>query len=331
MGSAAARVSAFDPVSVVFAGVEPRSGPELLLVVGQPGSGATRLVPTLVDGETNMGAVAAEDFAAFHPSFLELTSRQPFEAPGVMAPQVAEWIGRTLDHARETRRSLLFQTSVTTSAPMLATAEQFRDAGFSVRVVVVAERRHESMLATASRYLNARRLRLPARFTDKAAHDRGWAGTRLLAREAETASAVDRLTVLDRTGAALFDVSRPGEFTGAAATVEAVDTAPVTVLEGARWFGELRAITDFARRSRELAPPLAEVLLELHQRALTDVFPKMPVAQESSFVAVQEERLRGEIRWLQTELGTAPKSPAPTPEPSGPVATPTRSPGGPSL
>ncbi len=300
-------------------------------MVGQPGSGATRLVSTLMDGERNVGAVAAEDFAAFHPSFLEVTSRRPFEAPGVMAPQVAEWIGRTLDHARETRRSLLFQTSVTTPAPVIATAEQFREAGFSTRIVVVAERRHESLLATASRYLNARRLRLPTRFTDQATHDRGWTGTRLLAHEAETATALDRLTVLDGTGAALFDASRPGKFTGAAAVVEAVDTAPVTVLEGARWFGELRAVTDFARRSRELAPPLAEVLRELHQQALTDVLPKMPVPRESSFVAVQEERLRSEIRWLQTEFGTAPQPPAPTPQPSGPVATPTRSPGGPSL
>jgi hypothetical protein len=331
MGSAVARVSAVDPVSVVFAGVEPRSDPELLLVVGQPGSGATRLVPTFVNGETNMGAVTAEDFAAFHPSFLELTSRRPFDAPGVMAPQVAEWIGRTLDHARETRRSLLFQTSITTPAPVLALAKQFRDAGFSTRIVVVAERRHESLLASASRYLNARRLRLPARFTDQAAHDRGWAGTRLLAREAETAAAVDRLTVLDRDGAALFDTSRPREFTGAAAAVEAVDTAPVTVLEGARWFGELRAVTDFARRSRELTPPLAEVLLELHQQALADVLPKMPVPPESSFVAVQEDRLRGEILSLQSQLGAATPSPALTAQPSGPVVGPTRSPGGPTL
>lgn len=163
-----------DPLSLLFAGVEPSPNPELVFVIGQPGSGANRLTHTIVaEHSPNISTVVVDSLAAFHPDFLEVATRRPLEAPATFTPQVADWIGRTLDHARDTKRSLLVNTSLNSSAPALATAQNFEEAGFSTRIVVVATPRHESLLAAASRYLNARRLRLPARFTDRDAHTRG--------------------------------------------------------------------------------------------------------------------------------------------------------------
>ena len=137
---------------------------------------------------------------------------------------------------------------------------------------------------------------------------------------------MDRLTILSPTGETLFDARRADGFAGATAALEAAQNAPVSVMEGARWFGELRAITDFARRSRELAPPLTEVLVELHQLALTDVLPSMPVPRQSSFAVEQENRLTAEILSLRRELPAVPSVAAPV-EPSGPVVLPAPSTG----
>jgi hypothetical protein len=319
-----------DPIPLIFAGVDPAIEPEFVVLVGQPGSGTSRFAHHVAVDRTAVASVAAENFAAFHPDFLELTRRRPFEASAAMAPQVAEWISRTLDHARETRRSLLFETSVSNPGPALATADAFARAGFSTRLVVVAAQRSASLLATASRYLNARRLRLPARFTDRETHNRGWLGAQALVREAEATPSVDRLTILRRDGAVVFDERRDDGFDGATTAMDAAQTAPVSVLQGARWFGELRAVTDYARHSRELAPPLAEVLAELHQLGLSDVLLRMPVPQQSSFAVEQEARLLAELVALRREFARKPQQ-VPTVAPSGPVVAPVPSPGGPSL
>ncbi len=323
-------MTALDPIPVIFDGVTPSASPELVLLVGQPGAGSARLAHEIAaDTAGTLASVAAENFAAFHPDFLELTRRRPFEASARMSPQVAGWIGETLDHARATERSLLFETSVNNPAPALATAAAFSEAAFRTRLVIVAVRRSESLLATASRYLNARRLRLPARFTDRDTHNRGWIGLQALAREAEATAAVGRLTVVSHDGATLFDAALDDGFAGATAALEVVYNAPVSVLEGARWFGELRAITDFARRSREMAPPVAEVLGELHRLGLSDVLPSMPVPRNSTFAIDQEARLSSELFALRRESTVVSQEPAVVP--SGPVVAPAPSHGGPSL
>lgn len=324
-------MTALDPIPVIFDGVVPSTSPEFVLLVGQPGAGTSRLAHEIAaDSAGTLASVATENFSAFHPDFLELTRRRPFEASALMSPQVAGWIGETLDHARTTERSLLFETSVNNPAPALATAVAFSEAGFRARLVIVAVRRSESLLATASRYLNARRLRLPARFTDRDSHNRGWIGVQALAREAEATAAVGRLTVVSHDGAHLFDAIRDDGFAGATAMLEAAQNGPVSVLEGARWFGELRAITEFARRSREMAPPVAEVLGELHRLGLSDVLPSMPVPRNSTFAVDQEARLSSEIFALRRE-STFVSQEAPVVEPSGPIIAPAPSRGGPSL
>jgi UDP-N-acetylglucosamine kinase len=324
-------MSGVHPIPLIFAGTEPSPTPELVLVIGQPGAGARSLNHAILSEHVpTIASVAAEDLAAFHPDFVKLTTWRPLDAPAAIAPQVAEWIGATLDHARTTHRSLQFTTSVSTPAPAIGTAAAFKADRFSTRLVIVATPQHESLLATASRYLNARRLHLPARFTDSAAHDRGFAGAQALGRAVEDAADLDRVSVLDRSGQRLFDATHQDGFSGVAEAIEVAHAAPVSVLEGARWFGELRAITDFARRARELAPPVAEVLVQLHILALTEVLPRMPVPLDSSFAVDQVLRLRSEIDALSRELPDTARSIGPIEE-AGPVVSPAPSPGGPSL
>ena len=40
-------MSDLDPIPLIFAGSDPSSDPELILVVGQPGSGTSRLADTV--------------------------------------------------------------------------------------------------------------------------------------------------------------------------------------------------------------------------------------------------------------------------------------------
>ncbi|GAA1979138.1 hypothetical protein GCM10009777_10520 [Microbacterium pumilum] len=314
---------------LVFGGSRASTQPSLTLVVGQPGAGKSLSVRSLLDPDDPSGAViSADDLAAFHPDFLRLARRSPLDAPSAMAPLVADWITESLAFARTSKRSLVLELSVRTPSAAFATAEGFAVAGFATRIVVVAARRSESLLSTASRYFNARRVGMPARFTDRATHNQGWAGTQVLVREAEAATPVDRLSIVSRDGSVLFDAKSDDGFAGATAALEAAQRAPIRSIAAAEWFGELRRVMDFATATRELAPPVTEVLIELHELALGEVLPLVGTGRNSTFSTQQRARLSADLASLRRAL---PRE-EPRFDPAAPIITPpapTR--GGPSL
>lgn len=293
-----------DPaLEVLFADTEPSEHPALTLVVGPPGAGKSRTIShSAIRPHTEPTLISADDLAAFDPNFLELTRRRPLEAPSALSATVADLLGKSLNHARTTKRSLILDATINTPAAAIGTAASFETAGFATRIVVVAARRSQSLLTTASRYLNARRLTAPARFVDVETHRRGWIGTAELVRAVEASEPVEQMTIISRDGTIAFDADRSQGFRGATTAYESVQRAEVTTLEGARWFGELRRITEFARESRELSPPIAEVLVELHELALNEVLPSMAVRRQSAFVVAQEARLTSELVTLRREI-----------------------------
>ena len=307
----------------------PEADPTITLVVGQPGAGKSATVSRLIRAMTNAPAVlSAETLAAFHPDYLEARRWRPIEAQSTLAPQVAEWLSEALDFARERRRSLALEGSFSNSDAVFGTIEGFADAGFSTQLVVVAARRSESLLTAASRFLEARRRSMPALFTDSDSHLRGWEGTRGIVAAAEGTTPVDRLTLIGRGGEVIFNADRADGFAGASAALEASDGAPVTTLQAAEWFGELRRVTEYARRSRDLVPPVAHVLIELHELALNEVLPLLNVRRRSPFYVEQEARLSRELVSLR-RAATGDSSPIDaSPVLVRPAQTPAR---GPSL
>lgn len=288
---------------MLFADTEPSEHPALTLVVGSPGAGKSRAISHAAIGH-GIGAtvISADDLAAFDPNFLELMRRRPLEAPSALSATVADLLGKSLNHARTTKRSLILDATINTPAAASGTAASFETAGFATRIVVVAARRSHSLLTTAARYLNARRLGAPARFVDRETHRRGWVGTTDLVRAVEASEPVAQMTIIRRDGTIAFEADRSHSFAGSTTAYESVQQAEVTTLEGARWFGELRRITEFAREARELSPPVAEVLVELHELALNEVLPAMAVRRQSAFAVAQEARLTAELVALRREI-----------------------------
>lgn len=312
----------------LFERASPTERPSLVLLVGQPGSGRARLAPQILRETPNAASVNADDLAAFHPDFLELTHHRPFDAPGVMSPAVVEWLSQSIQHTLSTSRSLLLTSTVNDPAVAIGTAAVFADAGYVTRLVIVSARPSASLLTTTSRFLAAQRLRLPARFVDRDTHTRGYRGTQSLVHEAVSTAAVNRLSVLARDGSTLFEARRADEFSGAGAVFDAYQRAPISALAAAEWFGELRRITEYVRDTPENSAPLIEVLVELHELALNEVLPNMEVRQRSSFVIEQEARLSRELVELRRALpstrepATSPVSPVyvpPPPTPRGPA------------
>jgi len=295
--------------------------PTLVLLAGQPGSGARRSLGVLIaEHGPDLAVVSGDDLRAFHPRFAEITAAQEREARGGLARATAGWVRDCIRYARESRRSLLLEGTFQDSSVVAGTAERFAAAGFQTRVVVVASRRAESLLSVTSLYLRDVRAGMPGRFTSRETHDRGFEATRALVAAAANAASIDRLTVLDRDGSTVFDEHHADGFIGASAALSAVQSARLSRFDATQWLSELHHVTEFAASLRDLPHGVTELLVDLHETALREVIPELHVPADGMFAtAIEQKTVAGLValrRSLQREQPV--NAAAPVLAPTGP-------------
>tara|TARA_B100000378_G_scaffold169460_1_gene136577 strand:- start:4058 stop:5062 length:1005 start_codon:yes stop_codon:yes gene_type:complete len=300
---------------VVFAHGPSATDPELILATGQFGVGAARAFGGLIDGR-EIAALSASDLRAFHPRYLELSRSHSPEASLILTESTSGWMRSALQYARTTRRSLLLDGTGSSSDVALATAGLFARSGFTTTVAVVTVPRSESLLATVSGYLVDARAGRASPFTTVAEHDASLESVRALVQTVEMAPSVDRLKIIGREGTTRFDAARTDAsgFEGALATLDRENAAPLPAPQAMRWLSELRATTDFALSSRQVARPLAEVLIELHELGLREVLPNLPLPKDSQARPLAEANLGRQLVALRQATqadGRPERQPAP--------------------
>lgn len=291
---------------------EPSPSPTLTLLVGQHGAGARRLLTRVGQDAT---FVDASLLRAFHPRFRDLSASRSDDARNQLAEVAAEWTRLSLRHARSTGRSLVLDATATPADLVTATARSFANQGFASSVALIAMSRAESLLATASGYLLDVQAGRVGRFIDVDEHDASLAAMRDLVVALEADPQVDRLLIVDRDGAEVFDALRAEGFAGAQTALDTVQQPRLTATQSMRWLSELRAATDFALAEARIPRPLARVLIELHE-AGDDVLDGIALPDDSLALPRASREL---ARRAATVREAATPSTRRTPEPTGPV------------
>jgi len=268
-------------VPIVFADQPGGNSPGMTFVVGQPGTAVTRVARKLSDAHT--AVLSAVELRVFHPRYLDLSRDGSPESARILQDSASGWMRSALQHARTTERSLLLDGTLSSPDVALAATGLFGRSGFATTVAAVAVPRSESLLALASKYLLDTRENRASSFTTLADHDKLYLETRALIESLEAAPSVDRLTIIDRDGAPLFDASRfdRGGFAGALAALDQARATPPSAARAMRWLSELRATTDYALSLRQVPAPLAEVLVQLHEIGRREVVPGLRLPQDS--------------------------------------------------
>ena len=304
----------------VFGETTPNTAPTLVLLTGQPGSGSARAIGRISDEHEGVAVVSAEDLRALHPDYRELAESRSPEAARELSEATAAWVRACLAFARENRRSLILEGNFTTPALVTGVASGFADEGFTTRVVMVAARRAESLMSTTSHYLSEIYEGRPARFVSRDANDQAVEATCALALALESADSIDRVTVLGRDGSTAFDHTRQADestIPGLSAAFNAAQARPLLSLQSVQWLSELRRVTEYVESLREVPRPLTEVLMDLHETALNEILPELPVPEGSQAARMQERRLAYSLAGLRQSLPV--ERPIDT---SRPVATP---------
>ena len=304
----------------------PSESPDLVFVVGQPGAGALRSTARLM-ADRSVATLSVSDLGAFHPRFLDLSRSRAPEAASILSQSTTGWMQSALQHARTTRRSLLLDGTGSAPDIAIATAGLFARSGFSTTVAVVAVSKAESLLAATSKYLLDARARRVSAITSVAQHNAGFDQTRKLVTSLESTPSVDRLMIVGRDGALRFDASDTdgAAFAGATAALDRERTAAIAAPQAMRWLSELRAATDFALSARQIERPLADALIELHEIALQDVVPRLPLPEDSQARPIAEANLARQLAAVR-QVARPERRPAPQSGPvvSAPVPAPDR-------
>ncbi|MBO1740735.1 zeta toxin family protein [Leifsonia sp. TF02-11] len=255
--------------------------PTLVLLGGQPGAGKSRATARILAEHPGMAAVTGDDLRIFHSGYRTLVAEHPEQVGAALAESTRVWVRAALTDALEQHRSLLLEGTFGDPDVTLATAARFRDAGFQVRIVAIASPRVLSVVSAASRYLRDRQAGNPARFTRLSAHDRGYHGTTRLIGNLGEAAPADRVTIISRNGNTLFD--RQDAFADAVTSLEEGRHPQSWGMHSTvELLGELKQITRYAIASGQLTHDTAELLIEAHDLALTEVVPNLSIDPDSA-------------------------------------------------
>lgn len=310
-------------VPSVFADHAVVESPTLTLVVGQPGSGPGRAARRLLAEHPGSAVLVPEGLRAFHPHYIELSRSRSDEATQILAEATAAWLRDGLAFARTNRRSLLLEGSFESARVAAATVELFRREGFRTHVVALGVPRAVSLLSEASRYLLSVLAGRAARFTDRASHDASFEATNVFVGEVEGEPSVNRLTVVGRQGGWVFDSPQAEGSAGASQALVREQVTPLAAPEGMRWLSELRASTEYALAAQRLPAQVADTLATLHQIAIDEVLPRLPLPADSLARSAAETALTSRLHALRRAV-PAERPPVDIATPSVSTSTPTQ-------
>lgn len=309
---------------VLFPSATAVDRPDLAIVTGDEGAGSSRASSKILRESTGMARVSGAELAAFHPDYLQ--ARTSTDA-AVVSEAAAGWVQSAIRDARRFRRSLLIEGEGLSVSAVAGIIDVFGRNGFSTRLVLVASRRSDSLLALVAHHLLAE-----LRGGSVAIAATGGAHTNRLAsavvQEASRGS-LGAMTIHDRRGGVVFDESRKGTddpFAYAGAALHAASGEPRTALEAIQWLSEVRRISEYVAAARRFDRTVVAALIELHEFALNEVIPALPVPRGSLAVGRQEREHAAKLVMLREML-----APSRAVQESGPaVSPPAIDPDGPS-
>lgn len=255
---------------LVFNDAAPAGRPVVVLIGGQPGAGKTRASEEVLarHAQTRPIPLIGDEFRQFHPAYEQLLATDPANMAPATDAAVGKWVRMTIDYAREHRYSVLVEGTFRRPEITLAEADAFHRAGYFTHVVALAVPAPVSRNSTLHRAVADARRGGEARWTSLDAHERGYAGTPRTIAAAEVSDAVDRITIYNRAGQALYDTHRRGNghiLDGAATALEIGRLHPPMPSLARTWLDDLHDDLAHVRAAGLLQPemlPLFDQLID---------------------------------------------------------------------
>jgi len=251
---------------------EPQRHPEAVLLGGQPGAGKSTTAPQFHREFAGCGGlvwVTWDDFRPFHPDYERLLIERPADMPDVTRPAARWWQDRAATYLRIGRYHTLLEGGFRDPAAVLATAERFAEAGYSVRVCALAVPAVLSRLGIIERFARQVEVAGAGRWTTAASHNADYSGTVEVLRLAKASPAVSRISLLTRDGLVYDNHRGPtGQWTIRVSAIDVLTEArdtPLSRLQRTALANRLAGTLERIRRAGIAHPALYDMAAEVEQ------------------------------------------------------------------
>lgn len=189
-------------------GRQPPAVPQFVILGGQPGSGKTGVLDATRHNLQEQGAtwaINADDFAAYHPHYVELQARYGVEAADLVRSVTGEWIQATLAEAQARRVNVVFESTMRQPAVVQATLSQFAALGYSTHAKVLAVRPMESWQGNHYRREQLAAAGSLSRLASRESHDAAVTGSLVTLSQIQDQRLATRMTIVDRSDVVLYE------------------------------------------------------------------------------------------------------------------------------
>ncbi|WNH54840.1 zeta toxin family protein [Stenotrophomonas oahuensis] len=189
-------------------GRQPPLEPQFVILGGQPGSGKTGVLDATRHSLQEQGAtwaINADDFAAYHPLYVELQARHGLEAADMVRAVTGQWIQAAIAEAQARRVNVVFESTMRQTAVVEATLSQFTSLGYSTHAKVLAVRPMESWQGNHYRREQLAAAGSLSRLASRESHDAAVSGSLTTVRQIQEHRLATRMTIVDRSDVVLYE------------------------------------------------------------------------------------------------------------------------------
>lgn len=190
----------------LFAGVVSQEKPTLVFVGAPPASGKTQanlyIKKTYI---TNGVVIEGDSFRQRHPDYERLVAYNCIEMPGKTAKFSGQIVRLALDVAKENRYSIILEGTFRNTAMVMETANEFHEAGYTLRVATIATPPEVCALEAEERFL----LKERGRWTPYDAQQHAWEGFPTTLDALNSNDQIASFDIFTRKGKVPFDRHMP--------------------------------------------------------------------------------------------------------------------------
>lgn len=189
-----------------FGDSQPVDNPQVVITGGQPGSGKSKLLEQsrelFPDG--NVVVINGDDLRNFHPQATEILKQDDNKFAERTDPDCREWTKKLFERAIDTKRNIVFESTMREAGPISKTMKRLRAGGYHLTAKVVATHERFSTTGIFRRYEEQKAAKGYGRWSELSSHDAGYEGMPKTVEYIEKHGLVDRLEVFSRSGELLY-------------------------------------------------------------------------------------------------------------------------------
>lgn len=189
-----------------FGDSAPVKNPQVVITGGQPGSGKSKLLEQAKElfSDGNVVVINGDDLRNFHPHAREILKHDDRKFAERTDPDCREWTKKLFERAIETKRNIVFESTMREAGPISKTMKLLRESGYHLTARVVATHERYSTTGIFRRYEEQKAAKGYGRWSELSSHDAGYVGMPETVEYIEKQGLVDRLEVYSRSGDLLY-------------------------------------------------------------------------------------------------------------------------------